>query len=95
MKSWDIVGYTYQADNHCPDCTRLVATLRGLEAGAGPDADTDTAESALDAWAKADGVNRQDERSFDSGDFPKVIFASMVEDSNERCGTCHERLLDG
>ena len=48
MKSWTIVGYTYNVENYTPS-------------------------GVIEA-------DRTDESSFDSGEFPKVIFASMVED---------------
>jgi hypothetical protein len=47
----------------------------------------------LDERAEALGIDTDDERSYDSDDFPKVVFASQVEDA-EYCGSCHELLLD-
>lgn len=86
MKSYAIVGYTYNADVFCPDHMRNgfagFATRDGMDA-----------EAVLDAAALASGIDRKDEGSFDSGDFPKVVFASMVESSDERCGQCHEPLI--
>lgn len=87
----DIVGYSYQADIHCPPCivdifrsqgrTKVAPTSIGVEA-------------ALNHAAQLEGVNREDERSFDSAEFPKVIFGSQVESSDERCGGCGEPLID-
>lgn len=86
MKAWTIVGYTYAADNYCPDCIRdSFVTLSGWEVGR-------TTEELLDHAADIRGIDRADEGSFDSGDFPKVILASMVE-TDERCGACHELLI--
>lgn len=81
MKSWDIVGYVYQSDIVCPTCT-----LKALS----PEART--AEEALDAWAKRDNIDRDDEWTFDSGDFPKVISADVAE-RDDRCGTCGRYLI--
>lgn len=39
------------------------------------------------------GIDRTDETSYDSGDFPKVIVADQVE-ASERCGLCGTALLD-
>ncbi|SRR6266567_1646147 len=80
-----IVGYTYQADNHCPRCMAAIAGIPGL-----------AAEPALTVWAALCGITRGEEHTFDSGDFPKVITARMAghEDSwgaDNRCGTCFRR----
>lgn len=77
----DIVGYTYRADNHRPDALvealiregRLAPGARGMD----PD-------EALDQLAAIEGVNRQDEYTFDSDEFPKVIlFVNITEDDEE------------
>jgi hypothetical protein len=99
----DIVGYTYQADIWCDACIREVAIRKACEAG---DAtiwgDCGTAEQTLGAWASADAIDRQDERSYDTADFPKVIFADAAHDGcfadngyepgqcGDRCGQCGE-----
>ena len=86
----DIVGYSFNTENFCPDCI-----IEALPTGPG---------ETFDGWKLADGVqmstednlheiaaafqiDRQDERSFDSSEFPKVIFSSQVEDSEE-CALC-------
>lgn len=106
MKSWEIVGYAFSADTYCPehigdavtarpayDGWRLVGVHRQMPA-----------EQDLDEIAAAFGIDRYDEHSFDSGDFPKVIFADQVHDGcsadngyepgqcGDRCATCHEPL---
>ena len=87
----DIVGYTYQADNHCPGCMRDMAQSMAEQAGLPRGTQWGNTEQILAEVAKGKGINQEDERSFDSGDFPKVIFGSMVED-DERCGSCGETL---
>lgn len=89
MKAWDIVGYTYQADTFCPKDVIEVLIERGEASPAARDMRT---EDALDQIAGANGIDRQDERTFDSGDFPKVIFESDVE-GDERCAECGEILV--
>lgn len=88
MKAWTIVGYTFRAENICANCVlhavaehRPDATSPGLF-GLEP-------EHGLDQVAEWLGIEREDERTFDSDDFPKVIFASQVED-DEHCPKCHE-----
>lgn len=78
-----IVGYTFKADTLCP------AEIE-KDFGGGS---TDDAETILDRVAVERGIDRYDERSFDSGDFPKVIFSSMVESPDERCGECGKSLI--
>ncbi len=98
-----IVGYTYNADNYCPKhvvqamCERI-GSLRANQFAL----DTGHAEWDLSALAHAFVIDREDERSFDSGDFPKVILSidaiSEDDDDNgiwaDRCGTCHKLLTE-
>lgn len=86
MKSFDIVGYTFRADLYCSDC--IVAQVCGGEV-----AFTLDTELVLDDAADAKGIDRQEEHTFDSDDFPKVIFAGMI-DGDECCGSCHEPFLE-
>ena len=96
-KAWDIVGYTFQADTYCPDC--IIGALPTGEGQAydgwalAPGADPMSTEDNLNEIAAAFQIDRQDERSFDSGDFPKVIFSSQIQDA-EYCGHCG-REIDG
>ena len=65
-----IAGYTYQADNHLPEDLVEILISQGRLA---PGARGLSAEEALDQLAAVDGVDREDERSFDTDEFPKVI----------------------
>lgn len=76
----DIAGYSYQADTYCPSC--IVAAVTGIGCPC-PDSDT---ENHLDGIAAGRGIDRYDERSYDSGDFPKVIFVSDLE--GDDCCAC-------
>jgi len=95
-----IVGYTYQADQYCPDCIAdqvradLPEELHVLRYPV----DADGGEYPWDAeWflttiaPHLDITDRYDETTFDSDTFPKVIFSSQVEDT-EYCGACHKEL---
>lgn len=86
MKAWAIVGYTYRAEQYCPTCLPRALTPTGHNT-----VTTEPTETLLDGLAQAAGIDRTDENTFDSGDFPKVILASQVED-DERCGTCGDTL---
>ena len=91
----DIIGYTFQADNHCPDCLVDRLIRYGILAPAAVDMrveDTlDQAWETFGVFATADGATREDESSFDSGTFPKVILAVQAE-GDERCGDCGRKL---
>lgn len=85
MRSDAIVGYTFQADILCPSCT--VKKLFDEDTS-----ELGSPEMLLNFAAERVGIDRTDERSFDSDDFPKVIFAVQVEE-DERCGDCGEALI--
>ena len=66
----DIVGYVYRADGYKPSALIKLLLAEGrLSPGAlGMDPD-----EALDQLAAVEDVNRDDEYSFDTDDFPKTI----------------------
>lgn len=85
-----IVGYTFQAEVYCPE--HIGEAVRPtLDPDIRYPIDEDggeypwDAEWLLDQWAGWCDIDRQNEHTFDSDDFPKVIFASQVEDT-EHCG---------
>lgn len=100
MHATDIVAYTYQAEMLCPRCVIGALDSTGiLDASA-----YDDAEATLTHIALQSDINRSDERLFDSGDFPKVVFADQVEDcgtegctpescGNASCDSCGEALI--
>ncbi len=51
-------------------------------------------ETALDFIAKLQGIDRYDEATYDSEDFPKVVFRDQVED-DDVCGICFDTLQLG
>jgi hypothetical protein len=82
QRSDDVVAYTYKADVMCPSCM--------LKAVPTPNPATHSAESALDILAKETGIDRYDENTFDSDEFPKVVFRDQL--TNEVCGECGKRI---
>jgi hypothetical protein len=105
MNATDIVGYGYNADIVCDDHMREIAIAAAQRAGdATAWGDTGSAEDAIRTWAALVGVDYTDEESYDSGDFPKVIFADWAHNGctadngypsgtcADRCGICHEPL---
>ena len=79
-KSYDIVGYIFNAEKLCAHCVAKMyqkvpaVTVRQVEV-------------CLDGEANYLGIDRYDESSFDSNDFPKVIFRDQA-DYNDLCGIC-------
>lgn len=88
MRPDDVVGYTYNADNYHSKCVIYKMIRRGELS---PGALDLTPETALDQHAGANAIDREDEASFDSDDFPKVLFRDMLE-GEEFCGWCEEPL---
>ena len=92
MSSFDVIGYTYAADNYCVDCMTDIATDRVFEL------DSERVyvhtRAALEVWARLAGITDvTDERSYDCGDYPKVIFPFMVDEEPEHCGRCGKEIV--
>lgn len=91
MQPFAIVGYLYRAEILCPSCT-----IRALPTGPGEAFDgwadcsepPMSAESNLSEIAAAFGIDRDDEGSFDSGDFPKIVFRSDLHPDGVLCAGC-------
>lgn len=79
----EIAGYIYCADIYCPACI-VEEMIRRREASPGA-RDMDV-EEVLDQIASANAIDRYDESSYDSGEFPKVVFA--LECEKTWCGRC-------
>ena len=96
MRGDTIVGYTYQADIYCPSCiihelpTSEGEKFEGWELAEGVRMST---EDNLTEIAQAFGIDRFDESSYDSDDFPKVVFVGMVEEGDV-CGRCWLPLVE-
>lgn len=88
-EDYQVCGYTYRAAEYCPaHAVAAVLAHEGLEGhGLAPNP-----HMALNRLASSFGVNRADEYSFDSDDFPKVIFGYQAEDADSVCETCGEPL---
>lgn len=77
------VGYIYQGDQYCLDCIPSVVAWNYRTTYIQADG-CNCAECVLDRIADDRGINPYDERSFDSGDFPKAI--SYFNDIHAECG---------
>jgi hypothetical protein len=73
-KATEIAGYTYRANMFSPADLIAYLVMRGDRS---PGALGMDAEDVLDQWAGEEGIDRDDETTFDSDDFPKVVFADQ------------------
>ena len=96
-KSFEIVGYVYAGEYYCPnDIIDALPTGEG-EAFDGwklADGVRMSTEDNLSEIAVAFGIDRMDESSFDSDDFPKVVFLDQVSHESDFCATCHSDLSE-
>lgn len=89
MNASTIVGYTYRAENYCPD--HIVAQLTANPGNSGHatarigGGEIENVDAHLDLLARVAGINRKDEDTFDSGDFPKIIYVDQLDEA-EACG---------
>ena len=84
----EIAAYSYRAEILCPACTVEALITAGDAAPAARDM---PAETVLDQCAGAFAVDRDDETTFDSDEFPKVVHLDQVA-ADARCGDCREIL---
>lgn len=87
MHATDIVGYVFQAEIVCPEHMKQEALRWEDTTPAAAEMDI---EPLLDQVAEYRLIDRSDESSFDSDEFPKVVFASDA--SGEFCGVDGEDL---
>lgn len=84
----EIAAYLYRADIHCPAC--IIDTMIAVR-DAAPAARDIPIEDALDHIADAMAIDRHDETTYDSSEFPKVVHRIDLTD-DDHCGTCHDEL---
>ena len=103
MQPFYIGAYTHNADLFCCDCMGEWAEDEIIESGESPLNITDIiykyaapydvgvyayrSEALLNKLAELWGFERENEYSFDSDDFPKVVFMDFLDD-REYCGKC-------
>ena len=83
----EIAAYTYRAEICCPSCVIEVMIAAG---DASPAARDMPPEDVLDQCAGASAIDRGDEASFDSDEFPKVVFLHLLDDAI--CDVCRSEL---
>lgn len=89
MNATDIVSYTFRADIYCPFCI-IPEVEKYLDFSGEAGRDT---EDLLDELSGNIGIDRGAEDTFDSGDFPKVVFAVDCHEPYDHCGRCGEPLI--
>ena len=87
-RSDEIAAYIYRAELLCPTCTIATMVAVGVAAPAARDM---SAEDVLDQCAGASAIDRDDETSYDSDEFPKVVHLDQLA-ADDRCGRCREML---
>lgn len=84
----EIAAYCYRAEIFCPSCVIDAMIAAGDAAPAARDM---SAEGVLDQCAGASAIERDDEVSFDSDEFPKVVFLHQL-DERATCDACRSEL---
>lgn len=88
--STDIVGYMFKADIYCPEhIIEAMTSTEDFEGWGLAEGVEMSVEENLNEIAAAFATDRQDESSFDSDEFPKVIFAGMGNE-DVLCSVCGE-----
>lgn len=89
-------GYTYKAELYCPEhIESAMDTRKGGDFDGwalDPSLPRIGAERNLDEIAHAFGIDREDEHTFNSDDFPKRVTEEQL-DGDERCGICDSPLV--
>jgi hypothetical protein len=82
----EIAAYTYRAEIYCQACVTEAMIATG---DASPAARDMTTADVLDQCADASSIDRTDEHSYDSFEFPKVVFLHQLADGApcDRCGS--------
>lgn len=86
-RSDELAAYTYQGDIYCPFCLIEAMIAAGIAASAARDMPTD---DVLDQCAGALGIDRDDETSFDTDEFPKPVFLDWLDTDDDTCARCHQ-----
>lgn len=84
----EIAAYLYRADLHCPACI-IEAMIAARDAA--PAARDMPVEDVLDQIADAMAIDRHDETTYDSSEFPKAVHRIDLT-HDDHCGTCHAEL---
>lgn len=90
MKSYTIVGYQFNCEHFCPGC--MLNAISGNSTAA---IEFEFNIDAIDGWLRNNaiekGIDYDNEYSYDSSEYPKVIFADNAGD--DICANCEEKLL--
>ena len=85
-----VAGYKFRGINYCNgDCIIEVLILAGVASPAARDS-KDMVEDTLDYLADCMAINRKDQPTFNSYDFPKVLFLNHLRYIS--CGKCYKSI---
>ena len=79
-RSDEIAAYTYQADIYCPACLIETMIADGIAAPAARDMPTD---DVLEQCAGALAIDRDDDTTYDTSEFPKPVFLDTPADARD------------
>ena len=77
--------YVYRADTYCSRCIRGKLIGSSAEPNYPEVIEPDALLTLAAEWR---GIDRDDERSFDSDDFPKGPYVARSDESPTLCGRC-------
>lgn len=85
LHDYQVVGYMYQAAEYCPACVVREILERSRLEGHGL---SHIPTEALGLMARFRGIDMQDESSYDSDDWPKVVLGYQAEEHESVCDRC-------
>jgi len=80
--------HRYQADIYCPPCLIEAMIAAGIAAPAARDM---TTADVLEQCAGALAIDRDDDTTYDTSEFPKPVFLDWLA-PDDSCTRCHEPL---
>src|SRR5215217_3593611 len=87
----DIVAYTYEAGIYCPGCIKQMFS-EYVPANVAWELST---EEVLKEAAGQEGIDYSDPYSYDTDNFPKVVFSSDANDADwEHCANMHDKKFE-
>ena len=84
----DIVAYQFKADLYCPVC---ILVMLGETESRAVTLDTERTLNIIASDLRQPSIDRDDERTFDSDEFPKVVLYDNLHDASGEgfyCGSC-------
>ena len=78
--STDIVAYDYQSDRYTPKAILVILNDHGLASAYARFVGPEDTEETLDEIASANAIDRYAENTYDTDEFPKVVFRDQLQE---------------